>query len=95
MRTTKNTTEQKSIEKEVKGENVSENINFLDRHIFNWFIDTEINELKIGKNFSDFLNKKSENFSIKKIHSCDVKFWKLVETTDGKFVLLSRTKILK
>jgi hypothetical protein len=91
MRTTKNTTEQK-LEKEV---NVSENVNFLDRHIFNWFIDTETNELKIGKNFSDFLNKKSENFSIKKIHSCDVKFWKLVETVDGKFVLLSRTKVLK
>jgi hypothetical protein len=86
MKTEKNT---KIIEKIEKEEG------FLDRHTLNWFIDSETNELKIGKSISDFFNKKTENFSIKKIHLCDVKYWRLAETTDGKFVLLSRTKILK
>jgi hypothetical protein len=90
MRTTKNTT--KIIEKEVKTE---EQIGFLDRHNLNWFIDTKTNELKIGKSISDFLNNETENFQVKKLHSCDEKYWKLIETVDGKFVLLARTKILK
>jgi hypothetical protein len=90
MRTTKNTTE--IIEKEVKQE---EQISFLDRHTFNWFIDTKTNELKIGKSVSLFLSGETENFTVKKIHSCDEKYWKLVETADGKFILLSRPKFLK
>jgi hypothetical protein len=89
MRTTKKI-EQK-IEKEVKEEVVT----FLDRHNLHWFIDSKNNELRLGKSFSDFLNKETENFQIKKIHSCDEKYWKIVETTDEKFVLLSRTKFMK
>jgi hypothetical protein len=91
MRTAKNTVEQ-NLEKEVKQE---EQISFFDKHTLNWFVDSETNELKIGKSFSDFLNKKIENFTVKTVHICDVNYWKLVETTDGKFVLLSRTKLLK
>jgi hypothetical protein len=72
-----------------------ETVNVFDRHTFNWFIDSKTNELKIGKSLSDFLNKETENFIIKKIHSCDEKYWKLAETTDGKFVLLNRNKLLK
>jgi hypothetical protein len=69
--------------------------NFLDRHNSYWFIDTEANELRIGKSFSDFLNKKTENFQVKTIHLCDIPYWKLAETVDGKFVLLNRNKLLK
>jgi hypothetical protein len=88
MKATKNTVT-KLIEKEV------ETVNVFDRHNLNWFIDTKANELKIGKSFSNFLNNETENFQIKKIHLCDEKYWKLAETTDGKFVLLNRNKILK
>jgi hypothetical protein len=88
MRTPVNTTNQ-SVTKEVK----EETVNFLDRHINHWFIDSETNELKIGSNFSDFVKGKTENFKIKKIHLCDVKSWKFVETTDGKFVFLTSKKI--
>jgi hypothetical protein len=91
MKTTKNSVSE-IIEKEVKQE---EQISLFDRHTFNWFIDTETNELKIGKEFSDFLNGKTENFIIKKIHLCDEKYWKMAETADGKFVLLNRNKLLK
>jgi hypothetical protein len=91
MRTTKNTVEQKIV-KEVKPE---EQISFFDRHTSHWFIDTKTNELRIGKSFSDFLDNETENFEIKKLHSCNVNYWKFVETTDGKFILLSRTKLLK
>jgi hypothetical protein len=68
---------------------------FLDRHSLNWFFNAETNELKIGKSLSDFLDKKTENFSVKKIHLCDVKYWKLAETEDGRFILLNRNKVLK
>jgi hypothetical protein len=91
MKTTKNNVSKLS-EKEVKME---EQISFLDRHTFNWFIDTKTNELKIGKSISLFLSGETENFTVKKIHSCDEKYGKLIETADGKFVLLSRPKLLK
>ena len=78
----------KLIEKEV------ETVNVFDRHTRNWFID-QTNVLKVGANFSDFLNGKTEEFALKKIHLCDEKYWKLAETTDGKFILLNRNKILK
>jgi hypothetical protein len=77
------------IEKEV------ETVRVFDRHNFNWFIDSKTNELKIGKSLSDFLNKETENFIVKTIHLCDERYWKLAETTDGKFVLLNRNKLLK
>jgi hypothetical protein len=91
MRTTKNTVEQK-IEKEVK---VEKQITFFDKHTLNWFIDSKTNELKIGKSISDFLSGETENFPVKTVHLCDVNYWKMIETTDGKFILLSRTKLLK
>jgi hypothetical protein len=94
MRTQKNITE--ITKKEVNTEKVEkETVSFLDRRFNHWFIDPETNELKIGTDFSDFLKGKTENFSIKKIHSCDVKSWKFCETTDGKFVFLMSRKILK
>jgi hypothetical protein len=82
----------KSIEKKTDKE---ETFTFLDRHVSNWFIDSETKELRIGKSISDFLTKETENFTITKIHLCDVNYWKIAETTDGRFVLLSRTKLLK
>jgi hypothetical protein len=88
----KKITKQNFIEEEVKKEEL---VNFLDRHSSNWFIDTESNELKIGKGISDFLNKKTENFTINRLLTSDVDYWKVVETTDGRFVLLSRPKLLK
>jgi hypothetical protein len=88
MKATKNNVSE-LIEKEV------EPVNFLDRHTFNWFIDTKTSELKIGKSMSLFLSGETENFQVKKLHSSDEKYWKLVETVDGKFVLLSRPKFLK
>jgi hypothetical protein len=72
-----------------------EAVSFFDRRSFNWFIDTKTNELKIGKSLVDFLSNETEKFSFKKIHSGDIKYWKLAETADGKFILLSRSKILK
>jgi ferritin len=77
------------IEKEV------ETVSVFDRHTLNWFIDEKNNELRIGKSLSDFLNKETENFQVKTIHLCDEKYWKLAETTDKKFVLLNRNKLLK
>jgi hypothetical protein len=88
MKATKNTVTE-LIEKEV------ETVSFLDRRAFHWFINSENNELKIGKEFSDFLKGKTENFTFKKLHFGDVKYWKLAETADGKFILLSRGKLLK
>jgi hypothetical protein len=90
MKATKNIFE--NLGKEVKKE---EAISFLDRRAFNWFISNEDNELRIGKEFSDFLKGKTENFAFKKLHSSDLKYWKLAETADGKFILLSRGKLLK
>jgi hypothetical protein len=89
MKATKNSVPE-LIEKEVKQE---EKISFFDRRAFNWFVDN--NELKIGKSLSDFIGGKTENFSFKKLHSGDIKYWKLVETEDGKLILLSRGKLLK
>jgi hypothetical protein len=91
MKATKNTVEQK-LGKEVKAD---ETINVFDRHNLNWFLNNETNELRIGNCLSDFLNKETENFIVKKIHLCDEKYWKLAETEDGKFVLLNRNKVLK
>jgi hypothetical protein len=88
MKTTK-ATELELIEKEEK----KELVNFLDRHSYNWFIDN--NELQVGKGIADFLNKETENFTIKRILNSDEKYWKVVETIDGVFVLLSRPKLLK
>jgi hypothetical protein len=68
---------------------------FFDKHTLNWFIDTKTNELRIGKSFSDFLGNETENFLVKTVHIGDVNYRKLIETTGGKFVLLSRTKLLK
>jgi hypothetical protein len=86
----------KKIEKEaVKNTADVEEISFFDRHTSNWFIDKESNELRIGKSLTDFLDKKTENFSVKKVLFCDENYWKVVETTDEKFVLLSRTKLMK
>jgi hypothetical protein len=48
------------IEKEV------ETVSVFDRHTLNWFIDSKTNELRIGKNFSDFLAGETENFTVKK-----------------------------
>jgi hypothetical protein len=94
MRTKKNITE---ITKKEVNTNVEKKVDtsFLDRHVNHWFIDPETNELKIGSDFSDFLKGKTEDFNVKKIHSCDVKSWKFVETTDGKFVFLTSKKVLK
>jgi hypothetical protein len=86
MKATKNNVPE-LIEKEV------ETVNVFDRHGSNWFIEN--NELRIGKSLSDFLKGETENFQIKTIHLCDEKYWKLAETTDGKFVLLNRNKFLK
>jgi hypothetical protein len=80
------------IKKEVKKD---ETVNVFDRHTLNWFLDSKTRELIIGKSLSDFLNKETENFIIKTVHSCDEKYWKLAETMDGKFVLLNRNKLLK
>jgi hypothetical protein len=91
MKPAKNTVPE-LIEKEVEKK---EEINLFDRHTFSWFIDNESNELRIGKSLTDFLDKKTENFSIKRVLLCDDNYWKLVETTDGKFVLLSRTRFMK
>jgi hypothetical protein len=88
MKATKNNVPE-LIEKEV------ETVSFLDRRPFNWFINNETNELRIGKEFSDFLKGKTESFSFKRLHSGDAKYWKLAETADGKFILLSRGKLLK
>jgi hypothetical protein len=88
MKATK-TTVPELIEKE------AETVTFLDRHNLNWFFNTETNELRIGACLSDFLDKKTENFIVKKIHLCDVKYWKIAETEDGKFILLNRNKVLK
>jgi hypothetical protein len=89
MKATKNTTQ--IIEKEVK----TETVNFLDRHPLHWFIDTKTNELRIEKSISDFLSNKTESYSVKTVHSCDAIYWKLAETTDGKFILLTRPKMMK
>jgi hypothetical protein len=50
---------------------------------------------KIGKDFSDFLKGKTENYTFKKLHTGDAKYWKLAETADGKFIVLSKGKLLK
>jgi hypothetical protein len=95
MRTAKKIVEQKLEKKEVDTEvNVEESVSFLDRHNSSWFIDAN-NNLKVGKTISDFFNEVTENFIVKKVHLCDVRYWKVLETTDGKFILLSRTKLLK
>jgi hypothetical protein len=88
MKATKNNVPE-LIEKEV------ETVTFLDRRTCNWFVDTKVDELKIGKCLSDFLNNETENFAVKKVHSGDMRYWKLAETADGKFILLSRSKALK
>jgi hypothetical protein len=86
------------MEKKNQKETIQEKeeaVSFFDRRSFNWFIDTKTNELKIGKSLADFLSNETEKFSFKKIHSGDIKYWNLAETTDGKFVLLSRPKMMK
>jgi hypothetical protein len=90
MRTVKSV--EQNIQKEVKTEAPA---SFFDRHTLNWFLDHKTRELRVGKSISDFLSKETENFIIKKIHSCDERYWKLAETEDGKFILLSRPKLLK
>jgi hypothetical protein len=87
MKTTDNT--------KTLGKEVNEETSFFDRHNLNWYFSSETNELKIGSGLSDFLEKKTENFIVKKIHSCDEKYWKLAETEDGRFILLNRNRILK
>jgi hypothetical protein len=90
MKATKNNVpELIEIEKEVEA------ISFLDRRAFSWFVTSETNELRIGKDFSDFLKGETENFAFKKLHLGDVRYWKLAETADEKFILLSRGKLLK
>ena len=88
MKTKKTFTEQ--TEKEVT---TNDSVNFLDRHFHHWFVDKS--EIKIGKEISDFLSGNVENFQIKKIHSCDVKTFKLVETVDGKFIFLMSRRMVK
>jgi hypothetical protein len=100
MKTTENT---KTLEKEASNKASNEKDSFFDRHNLNWYFcaganagaNAETNELRIGSCLSDFLDKKTENFIVKKIHSCDEKYWKLAETEDGRFILLNRNKVLK